>query len=233
MNWMIYPAAKAFIKICAALFGAGVTTAVLIHLFIPFFLRCPRIAPLFLLLGTWSELISILSLSCLLSWGARVLLASQGNRLTRNLSMLAFLPALYVLLIPFAGMPASAQYAEMGRVWETFLLLAATTSFFAFPYTAGYGAAGRKLFMAWGIAAAGCGLQSALFFFSILLRQFLSSTAPALASPAVLLAILLSCCLEIMLAVLSVILVRRLFKNVMFIASMPELIDPSIPAPRP
>lgn len=233
MNWMIYPAAKALIRVCAVLFGASVSTTVLIHLFIPFFLHSPRTAPFFLLLGTWSELFSILSLSCLLPWSGRVLLASQGSWLTRNLSMLAFLPALYVLLIPFAGMSASAQYAEMNRVWEAFLLLAAITSFFAFPYTAGYKAAGRKLFMAWGIAAAGCGLQSALFFLSVLLRQFLSSTAPALAPPAVWLAILLSCGLEIMLAILSVILVRHLFKNVMFIASMPELIDPSIQPPRP
>lgn len=97
-------------------------------------------------------------------WGARVLLASRGSKITRNLSMLAFLPALYALLIPFAGMPASSQYTEMDRVWEAFLLLASVISFFSFPYTAGYGAAGRRLFLAWGISAAGCGLQSALFF---------------------------------------------------------------------
>jgi len=68
------------------------------------------------------------------------------------------LPALYALLIPFAGMPAPSQYTEMDRVWEILLLLAAVTSFFSFPYTAGYGAAGRKLFLSWGIAAAGCGV---------------------------------------------------------------------------
>ena len=33
MNWMIYPAAKAFIRACTFLFGAGVTATVLIHLF--------------------------------------------------------------------------------------------------------------------------------------------------------------------------------------------------------
>lgn len=129
-----------------------------------FFLRSPRTAAPFLLLGTGAELLFILSLSFLMFWGARVLLASRGSRITRNLSMLAFLPALYALLIPFAGMPVPSQYTEMDRVWEAFLLLAAVTSFFSFPYTAGYGAAGRRLFLAWGIAAAGCGLQSALFF---------------------------------------------------------------------
>ena len=192
----------------------------------PFFLRSPRTAAPFLLLGTGAELLSILSLSFLMFWGARVLLASRGNKITRNLSMLALLPALYALLIPFAGMPASSQYTEMDRVWEAFLLLAAIISFFSFPYTAGYSAAGRRLFLAWGIAAAGCGLQSALFFLAVLLRQFL-------AAPISWLAVLLSCGLEIMLAALSVILARRLFKNVMSIASMPEPIDPSMPGNRP
>ena len=138
MNWMIYPAARAFIKVCAVLFGTGAAAAVLIHLFMPFFLRSPRTAAPFLLLGTGAELLSILSLSFLMFWGARVLLASRGSRITRNLSMLAFLPALYALLIPFAGMPVPSQYTEMDRVWEAVLLLAAVTSFFSFPYTAGY-----------------------------------------------------------------------------------------------
>lgn len=233
MNWMIYPAAKAFIKVCAVLFGAGVATAVLIHLFMPWFLRSPRTAAPFLLLGTGAELLSILSLSLLLFWGARVLLASRGSRITRNLSVLALLPALYALLIPFAGMPAPSQYTKMDRVWEILLLLAAVTSFFSFPYTAGYGAAGRKLFLSWGIAAAGCGLQSALFFLAVLLRQFLSTALPSLAAPTAWLAVLLSCGLEIMLAALSVILARRLFKNVMSIASMPEPMDPAMPGNRP
>ena len=123
MNWMIYPAARAFIKVCAVLFGAGAAAAALIHLFMPFFLRSPRTAAPFLLLGTGAELLSILSLSFLMFWGARVLLASRGNKITRNLSMLALLPALYALLIPFAGMPASSQYTEMDRVWEAFLPL--------------------------------------------------------------------------------------------------------------
>lgn len=233
MNWMIYPAARAFIKVCAVLFGSGVATAVLIHLFMPWFLRSPRTAAPFLLLGTGAELLSILSLSLLLFWGARVLLASRGSRITRNLSVLALLPALYALLIPFAGMPAPSQYTEMDRVWEILLLLAAVTSFFSFPYTAGYGAAGRKLFLSWGIAAAGCGLQSALFFLAVLLRQFLTTAVPSLAAPVAWLAVLLSCGLEIMLAALSVILARRLFKEVMSIASTPEPINPSMPGNLP
>ena len=39
--------------------------------------------------------------------------------------------------------------------------------------------------------------------------------------------------LEILLAALSVILVRRLLKNAMSIASMPELMNPSMPDSRP
>ena len=130
-------------------------------------------------------------------------------------------------------MPVPSQYTEMDRVWEAFLLLAAVISFFSFPYTAGYEAAGRRLFLAWGIAAAGCGLQSALFFLAILLRQFLSTAVPSLAAPVAWLAVLLSCGLEIMLAALSAILAQRLFKEVMSIASMPEPIDPSMPGNRP
>lgn len=233
MDWMIYPAAKTFIRVCAVLFGAGVLATVLIHLFMPLFLTCPHIAAPFLLLGTWAELIAILSLSFLASWSARVLLASQGSRITRILTALTFLPALYALLIPFAGMPVPSQYAEMDRIWESFLLLASIASFFSFPYTAGYGAAGRRIFLAWGIAAAGCGLQSVLFFLSALLRQSITSMAPSLAMPIVRQTILLSCGLEIILAVLSVILAQRLFKQVMSIASMPELINPSMPENRP
>ena len=165
MNWMIYPAARAFIKVCAVLFRRGRNSSSphpSVHAFFP--PLSPGQPRPSCFLGTGAELLSILSLSFLMFWGARVLLASRGSKITRNLSMLAFLPALYALLIPFAGMPASSQYTEMDRVWEAFLLLASVISFFSFPYTAGYGAAGRRLFLAWGISAAGCGLQSALFF---------------------------------------------------------------------
>lgn len=233
MDWMIYPATKAFIRVCAVLFGAGVTVTVVIHLFVPLFLNRPHIAAPFLLLGTWSELISILSLSFLASWSARVLLASQGSRITRTLSALTILPALYAVLILFTGMSVPSQYAEMDRSWDSFLLLASIASFFSFPYTAGYGPAGRKIFLAWGMTAAACGLQSVLFFLSALLRQFLFSVAPSLANSLVWVTMILSCGLEIMLATLSVILAQRLFKNVMSIASMPELINPSMPEDRP
>lgn len=70
-------------------------------------------------------------------------------------------------------------------------------------------------------------------FLAVLLRQFLTTAVPSLAAPVAWLAVLLSCGLEIMLAALSVILARRLFKEVMSIASMPEPIDPSMPGNLP
>ncbi len=132
----------------------------------------------------------------------------------------------------------SSVFAVIGvALFAIWSILSNVTSgiilFFSFPYTAGYGAAGRRLFLAWGISAAGCGLQSALFFLAVLLRQFLTTAVPSLAAPVAWLAVLLSCGLEIMLAALSVLLAQRLFKEVMSIASMPEPIDPSMPGNRP
>lgn len=232
MDWMIYPATKAFIKACALLFGAGVTATVLIHLFMPLFLHYPRIAAPFLLLGTWSELVSILSLAFLASWGARVLLASQGSRITRTLSAVTFLPALYALLIPFAGMPVPSQYAEMNRTWEAFLLLAAVTAFFAFPYTRGYPPPARKLFLAWGILAACNALQGALFFLFLLLWNMLSGLSAPLAAVLPDAFLLLSCGLDVALAVLSAIPAWALYRNVSGIASLPELQNPDMPGGR-
>lgn len=232
MDWMIYPAAKAFIRVCALLFGASVPATVLIHLFMPLFLTCPHIAAPFLLLGTWSELIAILSLSFLAFWSARVLLASQGSRITRTLTALTFLPALYALLIPFAGMPVPSQYAEMDRTWESFLLLAAVTAFFAFPYTRGYPAPARKLFLAWGLLAACNALQGVLFFLFLLLWNMLSGLSAPLTAVLPDAFPLLSCGLDAALAVLSAILAWTLYRNVSGIASLPELQDPEMPGHR-
>lgn len=232
MDWMIYPATKTFIRVCAVLFGAGVLATVFIHLFMPLFLTCPHIAAPFLLLGTWAELIAILSLSFLASWSARVLLASQGSRITRTLTALTFLPALYALLIPFAGMPVPSQYAEMDRIWESFLLLAAVTAFFAFPYTRGYPAPARKLFLAWGLLAACNALQGGLFFLFLLLWNMLSGLPAPLTAILPDAFLLLSCGLDAALAVLSAILAWTLYRNVSGIASLPELQDPEMPGRR-
>ena len=142
--WLIYPAAKAFIRSCAIVFGACSMLVGFLHIFMAVLVHSTQRAEGFMRTGTWAALLGILSLSCIAMWGSRVLLASRGSRITRVLSAVTVLPALYALLIPFTAQPVPFQYAEMGRTWETFLLLAAVTAFFAFPYTRGYPAPGRN-----------------------------------------------------------------------------------------
>ncbi|PNC06538.1 hypothetical protein [Akkermansia muciniphila] len=232
MNWMIYPAAKALVKACAFLFGAGSILTAFIHMALPVLAASPEQMPGWLGAGTWAALLSILSLACISMWGSRVLLASRGNRVTRVLSMLAVLPALYALLIPFTGQAAAFQYAEMERTWEMFLLLAAATAFFAFPYTRGYPPRARKRFLAWAILAACNGLQSALFFLFLLLWNVLSGPSPSIAAALPYAVLLLSCGLEIALAALSAMLALTLFRDVTGIASLPDLQDPEMPGTR-
>ncbi len=81
MNWMIYPAARAFIKVCAVLFRRGRNSSSphpSVHAF--FSSALPGQPRPSCFLGTGAELLSILSLSFLMFWGARVLLASRGKQ---------------------------------------------------------------------------------------------------------------------------------------------------------
>lgn len=232
MNWMIYPATKALIKACAFLFGAGSILTALIHMALPFLAAYPEQMPGWLRAGTWAALLSILSLACISMWGSRVLLASRGSHVTRVLSMLAVLPSLYALLIPFTGLPAAFQYGEMGRTWEMFLLLAAVTAFFAFPYTRGYPLRARKRFLAWAVLASCNGLQSLLFFLFLLLWNVLSGPSPSAASALPYAALLLSCGLDAALAVFSAMLARSLYRDVAGIASLPDVQNPEMPGSR-
>ena len=184
-------------------------------------------------LGTGAELLSILSLSFLMFWGARVLLASRGSRITRNLSMLAFLPALYALLIPFAGMPVPSQYTEMDGVWGGRPPSVGRHFFLFLPLYGGIRCRKQEIIPGLGHRSGRLRFAERPVFLAVLLRQFLSTAVPSLAAPVAWLAVLLSCGLEIMLAALSAILAQRLFKEVMSIASMPEPIDPSMPGNRP
>ncbi len=227
--WLIYPAAKAFIRACAIVFGACSMLVGFLHIFMAVLVHSTQRAEGFMRTGTWAALLGILSLSCIAMWGSRVLLASRGSRITRVLSAVTVLPALYALLIPFTAQPVPFQYAEMGRTWETFLLLAAVTAFFAFPYTRGYPAPGRKLFLTWGILAACNALQGVLFFLFLLLWNALSGLSVSLAAAIPYAALLLSCGLDAALAVLSAILAWTLCRNVTGIASLPELQDPEMP----
>lgn len=228
--WLIYPAVKAFIRICAAIFGAGTILATLIYLFLPVMATSPQQAAGWMHAGTWAALLCILSLSCISIWGSRVLLASRGNRVTRVLSLLTILPALYALLIPFTGQPVSFQYAEMGKIWHVFFLLVGITAFFAFPYTRGYPPRARKLFLAWAIVSAWNGLLSFLFFLFILLGYHLFSMItdrePALL---IFIAMLILGVIQIALPVLCAILAWILCRDVTGIASLPELQDPEMP----
>lgn len=228
MDWMIYPAVKAFIRACSVVFGAGSILVAILHILIPALFHSPEQATGYMVAGTWATLLGVLSLACIVLWGSRVLLAARGNHVTRILSSLAILPALYALLIPFTAQPVPFQYAEMGRTWEMFLLLAAVTAFFAFPYTRGYPAPSRKLFLAWGILAACNGLQSFLFFLFFLLWGMLSGLCAPLAAALPYAALLLSCGLDAALAVLSTLLAWSLYRNVMGISSIPDLQDPEI-----
>lgn len=225
MDWMIYPATKAFIRICSVVFGAGSILVAILHILIPSLPRFPEQA----VAGTWAILLSILSLACIVLWGSRVLLAARGNYVTRVLSSLSILAALYALLIPLTAQPVSFQYAEMGRTWEMFLLLAAVTAFFAFPYTRGYPTPARKLFLAWGILAACNALQGVLFLLFLLLWGMLSELCAPLAAVLPYAIILFSCGLDAALAVLSAVLAWTLFQNVMGIASLPDLQNPEMP----
>lgn len=233
MNWMIYPAAKAFIRACTFLFGAGVTATVLIHLFMPLFLHCPpdsRALPAFgNMVGTNLHPGPVFP-PILGKQGPAGFPGEQDHKNSKR----AGLPARPVL--PPHSVCGDARLIAIRGNGQGLGVLPPSGGhhfFLFFPLYGGYGSAGRRTFLAWGIAAAGCGLQSVLFFLSTLLRQCLSSVAPSLATPAAWLAIILSCGLEILLAALSVILVRRLFKNAMSIASMPELMNPSMPDSRP
>lgn len=227
--WMICPAVKAFIRVCALVFGISSILIAAVHLLTPLLMVAPEWATPLLFLGTWATFSALLSLACLLIWGARVLLASRGNLVTRILSSLASLAALYTLLIPLTAGNVLFCYSELERTWESFLLLTAVTAFFAYPYTRGYSARGRKMFLAWGILAACNGLQSLLFFLSLSLLHTLSGTHAALAAVLSYAALLLSVGMEAALAFFSAMLAWRLFRHVMAIASMPEKQDPEMP----
>ena len=81
--WLIYPAAKAFIRACAIVFGACSMLVGFLHIFMAVLVHSTQRAEGFMRTGTWAALLGILSLSCIAMWGSRVLLASRGSRITR------------------------------------------------------------------------------------------------------------------------------------------------------
>lgn len=226
---MICPAVKEFIRACSLVFGAGAILIAAVHMLTPLLMSSPEWEAPYLFLGTWATFLSLLSLSFIALWGARVLLASRGSTVTRALSSLTAFPALYAILIPFAAESIQFRYAEMSRIWDSFLLLAAVTAFFSYPYTRGYSVRERKLFLAWGVMAAANGLQSLLFFLFFLLWKTLDGMPAPLTDALPYAALLLSCGLEAALAFFSAMLAWRLFRNAAAVVSMPDRQDPEMP----
>lgn len=59
--------------------------------------------------GAPAEIVTIISLSVLVAWGARALLASRGSYVTRTLSFLMVFPALYATLLLLSASPAAVR----------------------------------------------------------------------------------------------------------------------------
>lgn len=228
-DWMIYPGVKQAVRICALAFCAGILLTVLAHLLLPALMHFPAMAPMAgrtVQGAALAEGIAIIALAVLLPWGARALLASRGNYVTRILSGVAALPALYALLILLSPQPPILQFMEMEKTLEATFLLAGITAFFSYPYTQGYPPAWRKRFLAWAVLAVCYALQGILFSCILLLWNLATGSIPPLL-PGTLMA--LSGLLELALGALSILLGWTLNRRVMQIASMPERHDPSFP----
>lgn len=232
MNWMIYPAARAFIKVCSVLFGAGAAAAVLIHLFMPFSSALPeqpRPSCFWEQGRNCSPSFPVLP-HVLGRQSSAGLPRKQNNKKSEH----AGLPARPVrpphsvcgharpIAIYGNGQGLGGRPPSGGRHFFLFL-----------PLYGGIRCRRQEIIPGLGHRGGRLRFAERPVFLAVLLRQFLSTAVPSLAAPVAWLAVLLSCGLEIMLATLSAILAQRLFKEVMSIASMPEPIDPSMPGNRP
>ena len=225
-DWMIYPGVRQAVRICALAFCAGIVLTVLHHLLMPVLFHLPGSAAWSVPAALLVEIATIISLSVLVAWGARALLASRGNYVTRTLSFLMVFPALYAALLLLSSSPAVVRLTAADTVLETTFLLAAATAFFSLPYIKGYPAAWRKRFLAWAILAACYALQGAVIVLLMSLWMNQVAKAPQFL-PGILMA--LSCALELALCLFSVLLAWALFRRVPRIVSMPEKNDPRFP----
>ncbi len=232
MNWMIYPAAKAFIRACTFLFGAGVTATVLIHLFMPLFLHCPRTAAPFLLFG------NMVGTNLHPGPVFPPILGKQGpagfpGEQDHKNSKRAGLPARPVL--PPHSVCGDARLIAIRGNGQGLGVLPPSGGhhFFLFPSLIRRDTDPQAEGHSWPGAlrrqAADC-------------KASCSSSPPCCGSACPpwlppwqrqLRGWPLSCPAASKSCGLSVILVRRLFKNAMSIASMPELMNPSMPDSRP
>lgn len=225
-DWMIYPGVRQAVRICALAFCAGIVLTVLHHLLMPVLFHLPDSAAWSVPAALLAEIVTIISLSVPVAWGARALLASRGSYVTRTLSFLMVFPALYAALLLLSASPAAVRLMAADTVLETTFLLAAATAFFSLPYIKGYPAAWRKRFLAWAVLAACYALQGALIVLAMSLWMNLAAK-PTQFLPEILME--LSCALELALCLFSVLLAWALFRRVPRIVSMPEKNDPRFP----
>lgn len=225
-DWMIYPGVKQAVRICALTFCVGIILTILYHLLMPVFLHLTGCTSWIVPAALLAEIATIISLSLLVAWGARSLLASRGSYVTRTLSFLMAFPTLYAALLLLSANPAVARLTAADTVLETTFLLAASTAFFSLPYIKGYPAAWRRRFLTWAVLAACYGLQGALIVLVMSLWMNLADNPPQFL-PGMLMT--LSCGLELALCFFSVLLAWALFRRAPRIISMPEKNNPRFP----
>lgn len=232
MNWMIYPAARAFIKVCAVFFGTAQqrqSSSICSCLFPPLSPDSRALPAFGNRGGTALHPFPVLP-HVLGRQSSAGLPRKQNNKKSEH----AGLPARPVrpphsvcgharpIAIYGNGQGLGGLPPSGGRHFFLFL-----------PLYGGIRSRRQEIIPGLGHRRGRLRFAERPVFLAVLLRQFLSTAVPSLATPVAWVAVLLSCGLEIMLAALSVLLAQRLFKEVMSIASMPEPIDPSMPGNRP
>lgn len=225
-DWMIYPGVRQAVRICALAFCAGIVLTVLHHLLMPVLFHLPDSAAWSVPAALLAEIVTIISLSVLVAWGARALLASRGSYVTRTLSFLMVFPALYAALLLLSASPAAVRLMAAGHGSGNNIPAGSRHLPFFPPYIKGYPAAWRKRFLAWAVLAACYALQGALIVLAMSLWMNLAAK-PTQFLPEILMA--LSCALELALCLFSVLLAWALFRRVPRIVSMPEKNDPRFP----
>ncbi len=232
MEQLIYPITKRFIKVTAACFGISSALIGAYELGIQILLKAIHPA-LFVWFGLFTLVISfpllLVSLSILCNWGTHVLLACRGNYCVRTLCPIMFIPALLAVLIPLADIPLGEGAYYLDNIRKAFFLLVATASFFAYPFTAGYPAKGRKLFLYWAISLVLFGLQDVIAAAFFHLATKAQDTLPALYTIADIFTFALLLTLRVAVPFYSIRLAWLLYHKATSIASMPEKIDPAFP----
>ncbi len=222
MDWLIYPVTKNVIKITAAVFGLSTVIIWSSLLGLPVLTSTihPNISAIHKLVTLLiAQPALIISLSILCNWCSQVLLSCRGNHVVRVFGVLLFIPSFIAACAPFSALPPAALDEALFILMNIFFMFVATMAFFAYPFTAGYRPRDRKLFLCWAVTIA-------LFGISELIVNGLHTLAQSSTVLHAIAAVLFSGAVLVALPVLSVILAWRLYKNVSFIASLPEKATP-------